>query len=631
VTAQLALFRDALTPATVLRHARQLARLVPQRQALVRTDGVVPITRDDALAWTRAESLELLSDEGMVFKLAVRGPSGAIEAVCFGSRPLSGERHALELTPVAPLANEAAFQAALRAGALAAQAMGFGRIVYYRPVGDDPGHPYDGFAPLDPRPFRAQRGGGLAWKRDALDTFTPWLRAAWPERYRALKADELVRRQTEAILAWEDAEQELLERTDYAPTDAQYARLAAKLGFDWDSWRPGEMTREDALQFLDQDALFERYAIAGAPRKPGTLFVEALPFGMARDVVVAWHSHLRRASALRTHLFSLGVYAHAVPGVYPEHLRAVAIVTLPVSQALMLQGAVVEVVRVAVGSELPPLAGVDPKHRSSEASFVLAAVERTALALGYDRVVSSTLLGEAGAGYRAAGWKPVAVGLGGEWGSEARPREEAEQPGIKVRWETGPGAASPVAHPEAGTVDALVRVAAKLHGDGLLPLGGMAARGAKANDPEAAFRAMFREEQARFAAVYGPRSLAATAALVLIDAPCPGTAGPCGGRNIAQATWAQQGRGARAERRHGTVEFARRALALPWASLVACVRHELGHLADDRVNDPGSEVRADRIAERVGGQPMYYDRMHLQTVDSSAPGAHRGRPRHLHQ
>lgn len=629
MTAQLALFQEALTPATVLKHARQLARLVPRRPRVVRADGVVPITRDDALAWSRRESLERLGDEGIVFKLAVAAPGGGVAAVCFGARPVGGGgRRAVELTPIAPRANEAAFQAVLRAGAAAATAMGFDDVHYYRPVDDDLDHPFTGFEPLAPRAFRGQRGGGLAWRRDGLDYYEPWLRAAAPERFLALKAEELVHRQYLAVLEWQDAEEGLLAATDGDPTDDQYVALARKLGFDyWDDWRPAEMTTRDARQFLSEGGLFERWSVAAPPRKPGALFVEALPFDYARDVSALWHSHLQRKESLRTHVFSLGVFAREVPGVYPEHLRAVAIVTSPVSQALTVQGGVLEVARVAVGTGLPQLVGVDAKHRGSEASFVLAAVERAASALGYDRVVSSTLLGEAGAGYRAAGWRPVAVGLGGQWDREGRPREDAEQDGVKIRWETGPGAAEPVSHPEAGTVDALVRTAAALHKAGKLPLGGTV-RAAKPNDAEAWVRQLFAEEQARFAAAYGPRSLPALATLHLIDARCPGDKGPCGLRNVAQATWVRAPGGGRSR---GAVELARRALALPPATLVAVLRHELGHLADDRVEEPGSEVRADRIAERVGGQPFYYDARHLQTVDPHAPGAHRGRPRHLHQ
>lgn len=460
------------TVARVMKRALQLSRVVPARSTWRRTDGVVPMNRDDALAWSRSNSPEVLGESGVEFKLGVAGEDGQIAAACFGARSAELGPDAVEVTPVAPRANEAPFQAALRAGALAAVAMGFDRVAYYRPVGDDPGDPFEGFAPLAARAFRSKAGGGLPWKLEATDYFAPWLRSHDPARYLALKADEIRAAQVAAILAWEDAEQELLERTNYEPTDAQYVALGHRFGFDYfDDWRPVEMTREDAYQHLEFDAVFERYVLAAASQRRA-LRVRPLPFAEANATVMGWHSHLKRP--MRGHLFSLGVYAREVPGVYPEHLRAVAVVSLPRSQALMLQGAVVEVVRVAVASGLPPLAGVDPRHRGSEASFVLRHVVEAAVALGYDRVVSSTLLGEAGAGYRAAGWLPVAVSLGGEWSREGREREAAEQPGVKVRWEAGPGASEPVALPDAGTVDELVRDAHALAvaDPDAMPLGG---------------------------------------------------------------------------------------------------------------------------------------------------------------
>lgn len=466
---QLGLFgREAPTVAVVMRWAKKLSALVPRRSTFKRVDGVVPMTRADALAWVGENSLEVLGTEGIDFKLGVAGEGGVIEAACFGARSAETGAEGVEVTPVAPRQNEAAFQAALRAGALAAVAMGFGRVTYYRPIGDDPSDPFSGFVPLGPRAFRSKVGGGLPWKKDATEYFVPWLRAHDPDRFRALKADEIRVAQVEAILAWEDAEEELLEATDYDPSERDYARLAAKFGFDYlDGWRPAEMTREDALHHIEHTVLFERYVLDVKPPK-GAMTVRALPFSYVNTIVPDWHSHLKRK--MRGHLFSLGAYAKAVPGVYPEHLRAVAVVSLPRSQALMLQGAI-EVVRVAVASGLPPLAGVNPKHAGSEASFILRHVQEAAEALGYDRIVSSTLLGEKGAGYKAAGWKPVAVSMGGEWSREGREREEVEQPGVKVRWEVGKGASEAVQLPDV-TVEELVRDAYGLAKAGAMPLGG---------------------------------------------------------------------------------------------------------------------------------------------------------------
>lgn len=456
--------------AEVMRRARLLSAVTPLRSTYRRTDGVVPLTRDDALAWVKANSLEQIADKRLVFKVGVTDTKGTIGAACFGAWSAELGPDAIEVTPVAPRANEAAFQAALRTGALAAVAMGVERVVYYRPVSDDPGDPFGGFDPLPSRSFRASKGGGLPWRLEGTGYFEPWLREHAPERYTALKADEIRAAQVEAILAWEEAEQELLDRTDYAPTDEQYVALAHAFGFNYfDDWRPSEMTREDARQFMSMDTLFERHGLVVTPRAR-TMFTRPLPFSVVNEVVPAWHSHLKRK--MRGHLFSLGVYAPAVPGFYPEHLRAVAVASTPRSRALMQQGAI-EVVRVAVGPNLPPLVGVDPaRHKAAESSFVLSRIVEVSIALGYDRVVSSVMLGEKGAGYRGANWRPVAVTMGGEWSSAEREREDAEQPGVKIRWEGGPAASASVALPGAGTVDALLRDAAELAAMGAMPLGG---------------------------------------------------------------------------------------------------------------------------------------------------------------
>lgn len=86
------------------------------------------------------------------------------------------------------------------------------------------------------------------------------------------------------------------------------------------------------------------------------------------------------------------------------------------------------------------------------ASMALGAIRRAALALGYRRLVSYTLLGEAGTSYRAAGWWPTSLGKGGTWSRAGRPRAFPIQPGLKVRWETGP-----LAEPIDQELAALVR------------------------------------------------------------------------------------------------------------------------------------------------------------------------------
>lgn len=77
--------------------------------------------------------------------------------------------------------------------------------------------------------------------------------------------------------------------------------------------------------------------------------------------------------------------------------------------------------------------------QKNAASMCLAAATRMALAGGYRRLVSFTLLGEAGTTYLAAGW--VITGLSdGRDGWHNRAGRSTAQHGGKVRWETGPDA-----------------------------------------------------------------------------------------------------------------------------------------------------------------------------------------------
>ncbi len=110
-----------------------------------------------------------------------------------------------------------------------------------------------------------------------------------------------------------------------------------------------------------------------------------------------------------------------------ERIVCVALVGRPVARMLDADPTCAEVTRCA--SDGTPHA----------ASMCLAAARRAALALGYRRLVSYTLLGEAGTSYLAAGW--VVTGLveaSQRW--HTRDGRTTIQGGGKVRWETGPGA-----------------------------------------------------------------------------------------------------------------------------------------------------------------------------------------------
>lgn len=112
-------------------------------------------------------------------------------------------------------------------------------------------------------------------------------------------------------------------------------------------------------------------------------------------------------------------------------------------------------------------------------------------------------------------------------------------------------------------------------------------------------RALFLRERHRFARRYPG---VASASLVLLDRACPMP--PCAGRDLAAA-----------DLDAGVVFLARRALRRPRATLVALLRHELGHLADPAPSRRGAEQRADDIAGLVTGRRIRYDRHDVQTVN----------------
>jgi hypothetical protein len=150
------------------------------------------------------------------------------------------------------------------------------------------------------------------------------------------------------------------------------------------------------------------------------LAVVPVTIGEARCFVEREHSHHHAPVG---GLFAVGVEAAG-------KLCCVAIASRPVARKLDAVGTVAEVTRVA--SDRTPHA----------ASMCLAAIVRGALALGFRRVVSYTILGESGASYLAAGWRITgltpAFADGAGWGTRAG--RTVIQPAAKVRWETGPDA-----------------------------------------------------------------------------------------------------------------------------------------------------------------------------------------------
>ncbi len=149
--------------------------------------------------------------------------------------------------------------------------------------------------------------------------------------------------------------------------------------------------------------------------------IEVRPIGIAsaRAACDRWHSHHEPSIG---GLFALAAWVG-------DQCVCVAIVSRPVARGLD-NGSTAEVVRLASDGST-----------HGAASAVLRAYVSECAARGYARVVSDTLLGEVGACYRAARWRPTHVTRGGHWDTPSRRRRPSAQPGRKVRWEAGANAA----------------------------------------------------------------------------------------------------------------------------------------------------------------------------------------------
>ena len=146
--------------------------------------------------------------------------------------------------------------------------------------------------------------------------------------------------------------------------------------------------------------------------------VRAISITSAQSFCDRWHSHHEPPVG---GLFALSAWVD-------DRCVCVAIVSRPVARMLDALGCA-EVVRLASDGSVRGVA-----------SALLRACVRECAVRGYDRVVSYTLVGEVGACYRAARWRPVALVRGREWTCPSRPRAVSRQPGAKVRWEAGAAA-----------------------------------------------------------------------------------------------------------------------------------------------------------------------------------------------
>lgn len=77
----------------------------------------------------------------------------------------------------------------------------------------------------------------------------------------------------------------------------------------------------------------------------------------------------------------------------------------------------------------------DPRLREHASSKLYGLACREAKKRGFKRVISYTLIDEAGTSLKAAGFKAVAKTKGGKWSRKARPRKDKAPTCKKIRWE----------------------------------------------------------------------------------------------------------------------------------------------------------------------------------------------------
>lgn len=158
------------------------------------------------------------------------------------------------------------------------------------------------------------------------------------------------------------------------------------------------------------------------------MILRTVPMGVA-DALAHIEKHHSHHHAPCGGKFAVGVSQEDGDG---ARIVCVAIVGRPVARVLDASGTVAELTRSASDGTA-----------KNAASMCIASAARAAIALGYRRIVSYTILGELGTSYLAAGWHITGLsgdpsGSGEGWHS--RPGRTVIQPSVKVRWETGPDA-----------------------------------------------------------------------------------------------------------------------------------------------------------------------------------------------
>lgn len=126
--------------------------------------------------------------------------------------------------------------------------------------------------------------------------------------------------------------------------------------------------------------------------------------------------HHRHHGPTVGHILSVGVATDA------GDMVGVATVGRPVSRMLDT-GWVAEVTRCCTDGT---------PHAASK---LYAAAWRACRALGYQRLITYTLVTEPGTSLRAAGWRCVGEAGGGTWNRKGRPRVDTHPLQVKLRWE----------------------------------------------------------------------------------------------------------------------------------------------------------------------------------------------------
>jgi hypothetical protein len=143
------------------------------------------------------------------------------------------------------------------------------------------------------------------------------------------------------------------------------------------------------------------------------LQIEPVTFKTAKDFIAKHHRHHGPAQGWK---FGIGVSRAAV-------LVGVVVVGRPVSRVLD-DGYTVEVTRCCTDGT------------RNACSKLYGAAARAARELGYRRIITYTLEGEAGKSLAASGWMMTALTQGHrEWSCPSRPRQPSAQTCPKRRWE----------------------------------------------------------------------------------------------------------------------------------------------------------------------------------------------------